>query len=553
MGNINGNSTSSGRQLIQNDPIALSVTRPRASRVMAGYDMGSRIAGFGRHFGFYLDLVEDSDVAARQDPAVYERMQRDAHYYACLQIRGLATASLPITMVPADQQPKATFYATEILDGLTGRDGMRHFTQFLLAIMQAIPQGLSVTEVVYKINKKLQVMPSMAFAEMKDRFVFDLDGNLCIRSPVDIFYGERVPDRVFVRHTFNPNGGSYFNPDDEARSFFGTGMNSIIYPWFIWKQLTLNMKFRYLDRFGSPTIIGRFPRKNAIGREQIMQMMNYLHTNGKMVWPSDDGYDVEFQEVGSTGDDKFQATIDYIDRQVSQAVLGSTLLLDQGDVGSYALGEVHERTTFGRISAFDRRAVEDTLNNGLIRWLMQLNHWNEDMSPSLSFQIKEQTELATTIEALQTLQGMGFQISAELVTEKTGFRQPRPGETILMFDPMGAAGGSQQIDGPNSPLAGVDMLGTGGGPENGGKPKPVEKFAFPFSGEKFQTLPCTPGGKIAHVHYAKVDRKGNGLTTADAGHKHEVRSWKVMTNEGHNHSLMGFQQNTRHIAEALAG
>lgn len=536
-------------------PIQIIMKRNRQPRYQAHAAMNQRIGGFDRLLGFYLDLVEDHDLAAQQDPQVYDRMLRDAHYNACLQIRMLATASLPMSFVPVDQSAEAAEYAENLSKILTGRNGLLHSTNFLSSVMQAIPNGLSVTELIYAndpINKWMY--PAKAFPSHKDRYVFDLDGHLCLRSPNDVFFGEWLPERRFIPHVFSPMPGSFNSPEDEARIYYGFGLNQVIYPWFIWKQLTLNMDFRFLDRFGNPTLVGRFPRKNAAGRDKVMNLMEYLTNNGKMVWPSDDGYDIDLFEANGTGHQNFMALLEYLDKQMSQAVLGSTLLLDQGDVGSYALGKVHQQTTFGRIAEYDRRNLEDTLNATMVRWIMELNHWPMEKCPTLIFQQKETEDTFQVIESLKLLQEMGFEITAEMVSEKTGFRQPRPGETILTFDPLGAMGGEggfKQLNGKDSPLGGTDLTGKE-------KKSPVEKAHE--SGKKYgrfreMVTDYAGTGSRVHVHSATVDAQGNGETDVQMGHRHAIRHWRVMREGGHGHELMLNMSNDAHrkaFVESLA-
>lgn len=66
-----------------------------------------------------------------------------------------------------------------------------------------------------------------------------------------------------------------------------------------------------------------------------------------------------------------------------------------------------------------------------------------------------------------------------------------------------------------------------GGNPTGGNP----------GGESFKLLPAMPGG---HTHTAKLDLEGNGSSTYDHGHSHDVRGYQVQssnTPELHTHAL----------------
>jgi phage gp29-like protein len=211
------------------------------------------------------------------------------------------------------------------------------------------------------------------------------------------------------------------------------------------------MDFRYLERFGNPVRLGRYPRKNLSARTAILELIDDLAREQVALFPSDEGYDVEYLEASGGGHVSFQNILDYLDRQISKAYLGSTLLMDVGDTGSYSLGRVHERTTFGRVAEYDHHCVASTLNQFLLPWIFELNHWPSQYIPTFEFTMKESQDINQLIEALRIAQAMGFKISSEMITEQTGFRAMRPGEhELVLMDANGqmsiSSGGNQLME-----------------------------------------------------------------------------------------------------------
>ena len=420
------------------------LSRPEAPRFGAPFKVGDRTADFRRLFAFWIDIVEDTDISSRKDPSIMLRMMRDPQIYACHNIRTLATSSLPWTVEPADEQPASRMYGDmtkQMLEKIKPS-----FPDFIKMVLMSRPMGLSVTELVWNISDNLNLYPHRAYPVHKDRFVFDLDGNLCLRSPIDLFWGERTPDRTFLTQTFDAMPGSFLDPQEEGRIFFGFGLNDVLYPTYFAKQIVLRQDLRYLERFGNPIRKGRYPRKNEQGRAAIQQLLDQLANDQIMLFPSDDGYDAELIEASGGGHRLFQDLIDYMDRQTSKVYLGSTLLLDIGDVGSYSLGRVHERTTFGRVAEYDHNSVAGLINGYLIPWIFELNQWPKEAMPTFRFTMKESHDITELMESLRLAQAMGFKVSAEMITESSGIRKARPGETILEFLPDQNATGGTQIN-----------------------------------------------------------------------------------------------------------
>jgi phage gp29-like protein len=407
---------------------SMTLSRPRVSRWEAPQTIGRRVADFKRFFAFWIDIVEDADISTARDKNIHVKMMRDPQMYACFNIRAYATASLPWVVSPAGEDNQAREFAHKVTKMFKA---MPNFPALIKNILLSVPMGLSIQEVVWWYNDNLEIIPWKLFPVHKDRFVFDLDGNLAIRSPVDVFWGEAVPEYTFIPHVSDQLPGSFYAPGEEARLFYGFGLNDVLYPTWLAKQILLRMDLRYLERFANPYRIGRYPRKNEQARAAVQSLVDDLSNDQVLLFPSDEGYDIEVSEVGQGGHASFQTILDYCDRQISKVYLGSTLLLDIGDVGSYSLGRVHERTTFGRIAEYDHNAVAGFFNNFLIPWIFELNSWPMKARPKFEFTMKESQDASEMIEALRVLQSMGFPVSAEMITEQTGFRQAEEGESIL--------------------------------------------------------------------------------------------------------------------------
>jgi hypothetical protein len=158
------------------------------------------------------------------------------------------------------------------------------------------------------------------------------------------------------------------------------------------------------------------------------------------------------------------------------------------------------------------------------------------------------------LEAFQMLQSLGYDVTAEMVSEKTGFRQPKPGEKLLALPmPQGIGGGfgdGRDEDGPGSPLSQFNLT----------SPEGLERFRLMVHRvanqhrRGFQKYSLSTGGlKQPHSHVARIDRTGNGETDEGPdGHKHEIRRFRCVPRDGHSHEVLIPNGSLDQVMRALA-
>lgn len=421
----------------------VGIRTPRATRPRAYYEgVGRRIFDTSRMFGPYIDLLEDQDFALRKDPLAYQRMMRDGQIRAAIRIRQLATSARRVEWIPfpAKFSLDAKHYA-----GMVGElwEKMKQKNEAVLSILDAIPYGSSFCECVWKVGSDLRAYVERLVPLHKDRFVFSLDGQLAIRTPLEVFYGETVPPYTVVHHKYDPEPASYGDPEAEGRIYFGQGEFDRVYPWFTWKQVVLQLALRYTETLAYPNRVGRFPSRNPEAKAAISDLLSKMETSQFAVWPSDEGYDVDFLQAPTSGHQVIKDMLDYIDGQITKVILGSTLILDTGDKGSYALGTEQARHTFGAIAEHDARSLCDTLETTIGKWYMTMNHWDETLSPHATVAQGRATSLEDTVDVILSLIDRGYPISIETVSDISGIRPARPGETILAIPGLGMPGMGQ--------------------------------------------------------------------------------------------------------------
>ena len=529
--------------------------------------VGQRSAHFDTLFAFYIDLVGDPSRARQKDPDIQNRMRQDLQVLACLQVRKLATIQLRREWLAADDTPEAKIVASKFEAWF---DNQYRTTEALNNLLDAILDGISIQEIVWDIMEEdYSFGIQRLFPCFKDRFVFSKDGKLALLTRRNVFYGDLTHPWQFIKHVYNPSGGAWAQPEDEGRLYWGKGLEDNIFPNYYFKTIVLNLYTRWLQRLASGVLIGRYPEKNPQGRAITQELLQAYQEDEELAFPSGEEWDIEITEATRAPADTFLSFIEYMDRQISKAFLGSTLIMDQGDVGSQSLGEVHERTTFGRVTEFDRAGLIETINTELVPVMGHINQIPKVLWPKFDMPLDETSPASLQIlEAFQLLQGLGYDISMEMVSEKTGFRQPKPGERVLnmpmpVLGPEGEEGGGfgapgmEEQMGPGAPMdqfrlstpEGIDRFksiiyrSAQNGNSSNGRRGQDRRFKYQLA---------VGGLDVAHKHTALLDKSGTGATTPGPdGHKHEIRKFRCRPSNQHTHDVMVTNADVDRIVRCL--
>jgi hypothetical protein len=201
-------------------------------------------------------------------------------------------------------------------------------------------------------------------------------------------------------------------------------------------MLVLRLGFTYLDRLAFPIRIGRYPYRDELARAEMEKFLQDLDHHRYGCWPGGEGWDFELYQTPATGHNVAMDWISYIDTQIAKLVLGSTLMQDSGDKGSYALGSVQTQNVFGAITESDSSSLCDTLENTWGKWVAELNSLPPGTHPKATQTASRNTSLVDIVDMMLLLSDKGYPISVEQLSETTGFRPARPGETLLIATGM---------------------------------------------------------------------------------------------------------------------
>jgi SPP1 gp7 family putative phage head morphogenesis protein len=236
----------------------------------------------------------------------------------------------------------------------------------LREIMSAYEYGFSISEPVYELVsgqyrwKSLMVRPPHTFS-------FDVadDGRIkAILQDQNMRSGVPIPTNRLIHYIYQPEFGNPYGKSD---------LRAAHASW-VTKKFIVRFMAIYLERFASPTVIGRYP--TTAGDKEIERIHEVLRTIQNVTTLAlPEGTTVDFLQPNRDASETYIKAINAMDMKIARAILVPDLMGMSGEKtggGSYSLGQTQFEMFLGTIQK-DRRVMERVINEKLIRPLVQAN------------------------------------------------------------------------------------------------------------------------------------------------------------------------------------
>lgn len=359
----------------------------------------------------------------------YEELLRDDQVAATFAQRRLAVVCRPWT-VEAGGPRRIDKQAADLLRSTLDDIGWDQITDQML---YARYYGYAVAEVIWRADRGGIGIEGIRVRD-RSRFVFAPDGRLLLRTSSKP-NGEALPDCKFWTLSI---GASHF---DEP---YGRGLAHALY-WPVWfKRNGTRFWAMFLEKFGAPTAVGRFPDgTDEAARTRLLEAVQSVQTDAGIVLP--EGMKIELIEAARGGTASYEQWLGYWDGAIAKVILGQTMTTENGS--SRAQAQVHMDVRQDIVRA-DADLVSASANRSFVRWLIDLSLpgaaypqiWRnlddaEDINQRAERDLKLfQAGWTLTDAAVAEAYGAGYQRVAQAVPEAPGAAptQPAaPGATAL--------------------------------------------------------------------------------------------------------------------------
>lgn len=381
-----------------------------------------------------------------------EMEERELHYASVLQTRRLAVSGQPYIVESASDSPHDVELADAVRTYIRAAPG---FIPLIEALLDALGKGISVVEILWDTTR-IPWAPRRRWIEGKARppyiwrdprhFQWDLDTleELRLRDQ-GLANGASLSPWKFIVHQSKLKQGL------PGRA----GLARLVAVTYMLKFFSMQDWVSFAEIFGRPWVIGR--HSNVARKEDINVLrlaLECLGQDARAILP--DSLRLEFQEAvnASGGGDLYKNLLEWLDKQISKAVLGQTTSADET---AGRLGGAQEKETIrqDRILA-DYRQLISTLNEQLIEPFITLNWGLQPAYPRFSDELPREEDKMSLVTALKELVPLGLKVETSVIRDKFGLPDPSPDAELL---------GVQNIApvAPTSSIQGKPALNRAGG------------------------------------------------------------------------------------------
>ena len=340
--------------------------------------------------------------------------ERDSHYGGVLATRKRSVAQIDITVEAASDEPHHVAHADLVRQWLK-RDEL---TDELFDILDAIGKGFSVTEVIWDFSSG-EYEPKRLEHRDPRWYTFDrVDG----RTPLLRTESGDVPLEPF----------KFITAVIRAKSGLPirSGIARIAAWGWMFKKFTERDWAIFTQNFGQPIRVGKYGQgASEDDKETLFQAVSNIAGDCAAIIPT--SMEIEFIESKITGasNDLYKGRADWIDQQVSKAVLGQTTTTDAIS-GGHAVSKEH-RQVQEDIERADAKALSAILNRDLIRPWIDLNYGPQKFYPRLVIARPEEKNVELVVNSVEKLVPLGLKVAQKTMTEMLGLPEVEDGEVLL--------------------------------------------------------------------------------------------------------------------------
>jgi phage gp29-like protein len=255
-----------------------------------------------------------------------------------------------------------------------------------------------------------------------------MDRNLRLLTPQNMIDGEAVPDRKFICFTY----GSSDNP-------FGEGLGQKLWWPVGFKKHGIKYWLIFLEKFGMPTAHGKYPPgTDPADQAKLLDAIDAMQNETGITTP--DTMKVDLIEATRAGNATYETICEYMDKQMSKAVLGQTATTEgtPGKLGN----EDAQQEVRQELKKADADMMSETINTILIPWIVDYNVTGVTEYPTIWLRTEKEKDLKPLAERDKILvNDIGVKVPESYFYDTYGIPQPEGDEPVV-------GGALRQAQGP---------------------------------------------------------------------------------------------------------
>lgn len=341
--------------------------------------------------------------------------ERDPHYLGVLGTRRRSVSQLDISVEPASDDPHDVKIADMVRDWLK-RDELE---DELFEMLDALGKGYSFTEIIWDTSEG-QWLPSRL--EWRDPRWFTFD-RIDLTTPMKLgAHGERLP--------LDPFKFIYANIKAKSGLALRSGLARVAAWGWMFKAYTQRDWAIFTQTYGQPIRVGKWGAgASEDDKDTLFNAVANIAGDCAAIIPQ--SMEIDFIESANVGSahQLYKERADWLDQQISKAVLGQTTSTDAIS-GGHAVSKEH-REVQGDIERADAKSLTAIINRDLIRPWVDLEYGPQRRYPRVKIGRQEAEDLEMLTSALERLVPLGLEVEEQEVRGKFGLSEPKPGAKLL--------------------------------------------------------------------------------------------------------------------------
>lgn len=350
-----------------------------------------------------------------------DMLDRDTHLSSEYAKRCQAPLTIDWRIAPPKDASAAESKAAEYVEDIL-RTAVDDFEDVLLSMMDAVGHGFAAIELDWKRHGG-EWIPSFI---PRPQTWFQLNqARTSLTLSDGTGDGAKLWPMGWILHQHRKPKTGYISRSGILRP--------VVWP-FLYKAFSLGDFAEFLDIYGLPIVIGKYPTPSAAdAKSSLMRAVAALGRDGRAIMPTD--MQIEVMKVTASGDGTpHLSMLEWAERAESKAILGQVLSADAQATGmGSGVANLHGEVRHD-IMLSDVRQLAGTLTRDLVYPLIALNVGGIDAyrrCPRFEFDTGDAADLKLFADSLPVLAQNGARISVKWVHEQLQIPEARADETVF--------------------------------------------------------------------------------------------------------------------------
>lgn len=364
-----------------------------------------------------------------------DMMVADAHSQSEWFKRKLAVIGKPVSILPRDEEDATDAAAADFV-----RAQVESCGNWMFALGHLLDGTLYPVAVVEKVFEPAGVgFRLKELAQVPHRLLDFSSGALRIRQVDARGYPASAtaapdPSRYIVHR------GHLLSAPDH----FGGPMRAIVF-WWLLSVMDRGWWARFLDRFGSPFLVGKYDQADDASRRILERAFDLATKIGGLVISRETEVEIQQAVSGGAGEG-FERFLAICQREKSKLIIGQTLSAEAQSTGlGSGVAGAHEAVR-DDIREFDAAMLASTLEAQLFAQLLRINRV-PGRTPAAAFGGESARDAALSGELLKSLAAAGLRVTDDglpILSKKLGLpverTAPPPAAGLFSVVPLAVPG-----------------------------------------------------------------------------------------------------------------